>query len=358
MEDTHKMEPDRKRLKLESDVILENVPVECVAEDSDVNKAEPGKEGINTDSTDDNENTTYDTAVRQSDSRTDLDQEETEKITQNKDDNSSVKKNIADLDSEKDTPMIGKIVSEQDDRTKPVQEKDVGITEYISKHAGFQGVIKQRYSDFLVSEIDLNGQVVKLTNFDLPPEEVIVKTNQDVSDVLNDSDMEKLNKLIESGNKTETVMIEVDADKDKRAKIHKAIATGFSGLESTTVNKDEKKYIQVKIECNKAHNHKSWPKERGGYCRFVLYKENKDTMDAIGLLAKLLRLKSGLFQYAGTKDRRAKTSQEVTAYRISAEKLLQVNKKLRNIATGNYRYVKDPLRLGDSKGNRFTMVLR
>ena len=34
-----------------------------------------------------------------------------------------------------------------------------------------------RYSDFLVSEIDLNGQVVQLTNFDLPTEKVVVKVN-------------------------------------------------------------------------------------------------------------------------------------------------------------------------------------
>ncbi len=34
----------------------------------------------------------------------------------------------------------------------------------------------------------------------------------------------------------------------------------------------------------------SWPKNRGSFCHFVLYKENKDTMDAINLLSKFLRL--------------------------------------------------------------------
>lgn len=32
-----------------------------------------------------------------------------------------------------------------------------------------------------------------------------------------------------------------------------------------------------------------WPKNRGSYCHFVLYKENKDTMDAINVLSKFLR---------------------------------------------------------------------
>ena len=50
--------------------------------------------------------------------------------------------------------------------TKVVQENEVGITQYINEAnrtgGGFFGTIKQRYSDFLVNEIDLNGQVVRL----------------------------------------------------------------------------------------------------------------------------------------------------------------------------------------------------
>lgn len=52
------------------------------------------------------------------------------------------------------------------DPTKMVQEKDVGITEYINQSyktgGGFFGTIKQRYSDFQVKEIDMNGNVVHL----------------------------------------------------------------------------------------------------------------------------------------------------------------------------------------------------
>jgi tRNA pseudouridine13 synthase len=42
-----------------------------------------------------------------------------------------------------------------------LKELDVGITEYICKETvGFNCVLKHRYSDFLVNEIDLNGNVV------------------------------------------------------------------------------------------------------------------------------------------------------------------------------------------------------
>lgn len=47
-------------------------------------------------------------------------------------------------------------------------EKDVGITEYIGTSAGFTGIIKARFSDFQVNEIDQAGNVVYLTDTALP----------------------------------------------------------------------------------------------------------------------------------------------------------------------------------------------
>lgn len=54
------------------------------------------------------------------------------------------------------------------DRTgKVVEEKQVGITQYINEEnrsGGFYGSIKQRYCDFLVNEIDLSNNVVHLVD--------------------------------------------------------------------------------------------------------------------------------------------------------------------------------------------------
>ena len=42
-----------------------------------------------------------------------------------------------------------------------ITEEDVGITEYINNsNKGFKCVLKHRYSDFIVNEIDENGNVV------------------------------------------------------------------------------------------------------------------------------------------------------------------------------------------------------
>ena len=101
-----------------------------------------------------------------------------------------------------------------------------------------------------------------------------------------------------------------------------------------------------------------WPADRGNYCRFTLYKENKDTMDTVNLLAKLLKMKTGAFTYAGTKDRRAVTVQQVSVYRVEAKRLQSLNKTLRNIVLGDFQYCTEPLRLGDLSGNNFVITLR
>ncbi|QQP53044.1 Pseudouridine synthase YOR243C, partial [Caligus rogercresseyi] len=43
-----------------------------------------------------------------------------------------------------------------DDRGRACDGTQVGITEYLSKDVpGFRGILKHRYSDFIVNEVDL-----------------------------------------------------------------------------------------------------------------------------------------------------------------------------------------------------------
>lgn len=56
-------------------------------------------------------------------------------------------------------------------------EKDIGVTEYIGTAPGFTGVIKARFSDFQVNEIDIEGNVVQLTDQSLPTQPKIGKIN-------------------------------------------------------------------------------------------------------------------------------------------------------------------------------------
>lgn len=61
-------------------------------------------------------------------------------------------------------------------------------------------------------------------------------------------------------------------------------------------------------------------------------------MDAVNIISRLLKIKSPCFHFAGTKDKRAITSQLLTAFKVSAEKLQALNAKLRNMQLGNFKF--------------------
>ncbi|XP_067682997.1 pseudouridylate synthase 7 homolog [Haliotis asinina] len=239
-----------------------------------------------------------------------------------------------------------------------VAEADVGITQYVSSHKGFSAIIKQRYSDFIVNEISDEGREVHLTSTDVPQEveEQVAPTHD--PGILSEEHRAKLQTLLNDVDKKAAIMLEADVDKEARTKMHKAIKSLFPSLNSNTVEQDGKKMLRITKMKADQRTRPEWKPSRGSYCRFVLYKENKDTMDAINLISRLARLKTHLFSYAGTKDKRAKTSQEITAFKVTANKLQAVNARLRNMMMGNFSYVKDPLKLGQLRGNRFKIVLR
>ncbi|KAK4169311.1 pseudouridine synthase [Cladorrhinum sp. PSN259] len=96
----------------------------------------------------------------------------------------------------------------------------------------------------------------------------------------------------------------------------------------------------------------------GDYLHMTLYKENKDTMDAINTIARLLKIKSSNFGFAGTKDRRAATTQRISIYRQKSPSLLWLNTRLDVVKIGDFKYSDKPLQLGDHGGNEFVITLK
>uniref|UniRef100_A0A8C5WVS0 Pseudouridylate synthase 7 homolog n=1 Tax=Laticauda laticaudata TaxID=8630 RepID=A0A8C5WVS0_LATLA len=217
-----------------------------------------------------------------------------------------------------------------------------------------------KYSDFVVHEIGKEGETIHLDDFSVPvdkedpPEEIFT--------VLSPEEKQRLEDLQLFKNKESSVSIEVIEDtKEKRTIIHQAVKSLFPGLETKTENQDGKKCIVAYHAAGKkslANPRKhSWPKSRGNYCHFVLYKENKDTMDAINMLSKYLRVKPTIFSYMGTKDKRAITVQKIAVLKITAQRLAHLNKCLMNCKLGNFSYKNHPLKLGELQGNHFTVGL-
>ncbi|XP_043083526.1 pseudouridylate synthase 7 homolog isoform X2 [Puntigrus tetrazona] len=252
-----------------------------------------------------------------------------------------------------------------------LSEADVGILKFISEHTGFSGILKERYSDFVVHEINKEGRTVLLDDLSVPadPEDEPLECASVDSQTLTEEQKKQLEELQLFKNKEASVAIEVQQDsKEKRTLLHRAVKTLYPGLETKTEDREGKKFIVAyhaagkkalaEVRPSAAPRKHSWPKNRGSFCHFVLYKENKDTMDAINLLSKFLRVRPNMFSYMGTKDKRAITVQEIAVLKISAERLSHLNKCLMNLKLGNFSYKNHPLKLGELQGNHFTVVLR
>jgi len=103
-----------------------------------------------------------------------------------------------------------------------------------------------------------------------------------------------------------------------------------------------------------------WKQLGGEFCQFTMYKSNKETMNAISIVAYTLYSTPKCFGIAGTKDKRGITVQNVTAFHMTPEKIAKANKHLlpQGIQLGNFKFVKHGLKLGDLKGNLFNIILR
>ncbi|TGZ62144.1 hypothetical protein CRM22_007598 [Opisthorchis felineus] len=246
-------------------------------------------------------------------------------------------------------------------------ERDAGIEGYLRFECpGFECILKNRWEDFIVQEL-ANGELATLTTLDpiaLPAssEKDIDESNNGNNPILETYKVE-LEELL--AGKRDCVKILAPKSKVVRTAIHKALRSLSSKLSSTTVKEevDSPSYILVSgtsqfsgVRFPKRANHTLSKGRR--YCRFVLYKEGKDTISAIRLLSSYLRLNPGYFAYAGTKDKRAITTQFVTVKDVDSKRLAALNSRLQGLRVGNFSYVPTPLFLGDLDGNRFTVVLR
>ena len=160
------------------------------------------------------------------------------------------------------------------------------------------------------------------------------------------------------------VKTEFTSDRTLRAHIHQDIRRIFESKIDSSTTHEGILVLSAAIPRNHERLNKAKPsrlswQERGGeYCHFTLYKENKDTMEVVSLLARFLKMNPKELSFAGTKDRRAVTVQRLSARRVDAERLAALNKTLRMAAVGDFEYAARAVGLGDLEGNEFTITLR
>lgn len=342
------------------------------------------------------------------------------------------------------------------------REVRAGIVEYVCPdNLGFTGVLKQRYTDFLVNEIGLDGQVLHLRSTEveerkdarqsrqeangankekveeklvvkeekhdtdmleahnganaLPeetakegaaPEQLIIQTEHKTSqeghakeepeEEISEDDRTTLHSIFgeETTKQILTLVRQVRrrehkkakdfkaitsppiTDKDTRTHAHKCLRRIFPNLLESSMEEDQS--IRIKAtppaerkgkkkgkggnrgdgEPGRHRGQPAWEELGGEYLHFSLYKENKDTMEVVGFLGSKLNCGTKGFGFAGTKDRRACTVQRVCVKRQTAERMYGFNKVLYNAAVGDFEYRHNDLKLGDLKGNEFTITLR
>ncbi|MFX0170031.1 MAG: tRNA pseudouridine(13) synthase TruD [Candidatus Hodarchaeota archaeon] len=98
-----------------------------------------------------------------------------------------------------------------------------------------------------------------------------------------------------------------------------------------------------------------YPDQRGKFTAFFMVKRNEDTLQAIRRLSRVVGVSSKRFSFAGIKDRRAVTSQQVS-YRGLPQDL--VGRHIPGIQILHPHRVPKPIVPGALRGNRFSLTVR
>ena len=275
------------------------------------------------------------------------------------------------------------------------KEEEVGITEFMCpENPGFKCVLKHRYSDFIVNEIDINGNIVwlKESNEDINNNNNIIslekkegengkieelneeKTDEIIkkifSEFLNEKEREDLNKLIvnyiyKQHQINDSIELNFIEDKDKRRQLHENIREHFPFLDSQTIEDKEIKEKKIKItymtKQNMFKRRKVFPDKNKNILIFSLLKRNMDTIGAVEYISRLLHRTQKTIKFAGNKDKRGITTQRISSFNTLPNEIISLTKNKRwnkNLEISNFSFSDKELRLGLLKGNQFCVCFR
>ncbi|CAG9463675.1 unnamed protein product [Pedinophyceae sp. YPF-701] len=300
-------------------------------------------------------------------------------------------------------------------------EHAAGIVGYVSETKPFTAILKQRYTDFQVWE-ERGAQRAELTSLAIPevpklatdpaaptpnapgpaadadaapslpedasPEEKIESFCKEIAGIAGDAEAAKLKAWLlpgDDGTPSGFVDIVAPDDKARRTQIHKLIKAD-PRLPCALVTETQKVYgpggrgdgevsvVRVATAGARRGIKRKRSERDGGrpgsaaadwpggpdrpFIEFILYKENMETVSAVGLVSRWLHVRPKALGISGTKDKRGVTCQYVSAFRVGPEKVVELNKRLRGARLQVVGYRARKISLGDHTGNRFKVVLR
>ena len=274
----------------------------------------------------------------------------------------------------------------------------VGITQFRTATQGFSARFKDRFEDFVVSEIDIQGRVVRLCSeepISAPPKagggngqplvttpEDLAAAKQELNALVGEDEASRLVAWVKTWSSTRSKEAKTGdsnakeaqpatpkplksffisngvSDKNTRTRIHSIVTNRLRGFDSTTHGEGADRRIEVKF--GRAKKRRKRRDRSQKYLHFTLHKRGCDTMSCVSQMARALGIRSKKFGYAGTKDKRAVTTQRVSLLGGSDLTLAAaVRKRMSRCAkVGDFAFAPEQLRLGDHKGNRFALALR
>ncbi|XP_074050066.1 general transcription factor II-I repeat domain-containing protein 2A-like isoform X2 [Macrotis lagotis] len=112
-----------------------------------------------------------------------------------------------ELLKEEEEDKDGKGESFADMMKHGLTEVDAGITKFVSSHQSFSGILKERYSDFIIHEIGKDGRIRYLDNLSMPMDDEDL--SKDTVTVLTEEDKQRLEELQLFKNKEASVAIKI-----------------------------------------------------------------------------------------------------------------------------------------------------
>ena len=215
-------------------------------------------------------------------------------------------------------------------------EAEVGILRFIRGGGSFYGILKARFSDFLVREISPDGTITHLTqNLSIPEKflqyEARVKAQAEQSQtpdaraaagaalcqILGAEAGSLVQAFIENASSSEPpeMRVEVPSDKEARKRVHQGVRelSGGSVLSETSASGEQLVLKRVKQQgkASLRQPRASWPAELPPFVHFTLFKASVDNNAALLRLSKLIGCGPKVLSVAGTKDKRGITVQRV-----------------------------------------------
>nr|XP_054752354.1 pseudouridylate synthase PUS7L-like [Lytechinus pictus] len=174
-------------------------------------------------------------------------------------------------------------------------------------------------------------------------------------------------KFVELRDREDTFHFEGLESKDQRTKLHRLVAKHYGTfLETKTfgdgTNNREHQKVAVRFrpikERKKRKGGESHPQD-SIFTGFTLQKINTETLSAIQQLARLIGVQTSAFTYAGIKDKKAVTSQEMVVKDITSKRLEDISNQLPQwLKVGSIHPRTKPMVTAELWGNHFDITLQ